>query len=113
MTINALKSLIEDEGYNLADQATFQGQATIVVTLPQQIRGNISFDIMCNLQSVETSSIFFEDKITTTYGIKYKEYQPRWGKMNYCETEHKLHFKNHEYQFYLERISIESSKNNK
>ena len=77
----------------IADQANFKGQATIVVTLAKQVRGNISFDIRCN--------------ILERYGIKYQEHQPQWLTMNYCEKERKLHFKNKEYQFYLERISIE------
>ncbi len=83
----------------IADQANFKGQASIVVTLPKQDRGNISFDIRCNVHSVKTSSLFFEDEVER-YGIKYQEHQPQWFTMNYCEKERKLHFKNKEYQFY-------------
>jgi hypothetical protein len=69
--------------FALADQATFKGQATIVVTLPKQSRGNISFDIMCSVHAIRDSSLFFGDEIKS-YDINYQNHQPKWGKMYYC-----------------------------
>lgn len=105
MKINALKDLVESKGFNLSDQSTFKGEAFLVSSVPKKSRGSIAFEILCNVHSVDSSSLFFSEEIRS-YGIKYREHKPFFEAMEYDSALDRLNFKNKEYVFYLENIRI-------
>lgn len=105
MKVNALKDLVESKGFHLSDQSTFKGEAFLVSSAPKKSRGGIAFEILCNVHSVDSSSLFFTEEIRS-YGIKYQEHKPFFGAMEYDSTLDRLTFKTKEYDFYLENIRI-------
>lgn len=106
MSINAIKDLVEHHGFNLSNQSMFTGQGVLVASKPKKTRGSITFDIICNVHSVDSSSLFFGDEIRS-FGIRYQEHKPMFNTMEFIDTENRLNFKSDEYDFYLEKINIE------